>query len=429
MDKFDKIIKEAVESYEAPYDAQVWANVSGQLGNKGGAMKWIIGSAAAVVLITGAVYIAQDDTQNDINNTLTQNETPTQPESNGNILPEHQSDADNNNASENSNGTNTDHLATDGIHSSDNTTQSSSENNNTSANHNANSSQDNTASDETQGNHHVVNPDDNQQVIEHHVVTSKVNARFDVSNTNACAGTAFLFTPEDMNQSALYVWDFGDGSFSAAKMSEHVYAEAGTYTVTLAMKDGRTNKTLAKTSTEITVNPTPAVAFTWEKSNELIPTVTFINLTESAETWNWDIKGLKTSTENSFEYTFRKKGAYVVSLSATNEYGCTSTTEKNIEIKNDYNLLAPTAFTPNGDNMNDYFIPEALRLMDVDFTMVIYDKAGKLMYQTNEVNLPWDGTNVTDNSPAEEGAYVWKVQFKNSNGELELYEGQVIITR
>ena len=32
MDKFDKILKEAVDGYEAPYNPQAWANVSGALG-------------------------------------------------------------------------------------------------------------------------------------------------------------------------------------------------------------------------------------------------------------------------------------------------------------------------------------------------------------------------------------------------------------
>lgn len=61
MDKFDKIIKEAVEGYEAPYDAQAWANVSNQLGSKGGAMRWIAGSAAGIALIVGGVYLSQQD--------------------------------------------------------------------------------------------------------------------------------------------------------------------------------------------------------------------------------------------------------------------------------------------------------------------------------------------------------------------------------
>ncbi|MBK9591585.1 MAG: hypothetical protein IPO32_08765 [Crocinitomicaceae bacterium] len=73
MDKFEKIIKESVEGFEAPYDAQAWANVSAQLGKKGGGMKWIIGSAAAVALITGTVYMMQDDTVAPVDKALTEN--------------------------------------------------------------------------------------------------------------------------------------------------------------------------------------------------------------------------------------------------------------------------------------------------------------------------------------------------------------------
>ncbi|MBK9591584.1 MAG: PKD domain-containing protein [Crocinitomicaceae bacterium] len=241
--------------------------------------------------------------------------------------------------------------------------------------------------------------------------------------------TEFIFTPEDMNQNVNFVWEFGDGSFSNSKIASHTYTRSGTFNVTLSLKDAKTNKTLSKSAVEVVVNPVPAVNFAWEQSNNLIPTINFINLTEDADKFAWDIKGVKTSTETQIDYTFRKKGTYIVELSAGNEFGCTNTIQKPIEVKSDYNLLAPTAFTPNGDNKNDYFIPEALRIMDVDFTMVVFDKSGKVMYQTTDVNMPWDGNNATDNSIAEDGAYVWKVQFKNTNGELEMYEGQVIITR
>ncbi|MBK6527209.1 MAG: gliding motility-associated C-terminal domain-containing protein [Crocinitomicaceae bacterium] len=322
MDKFEKIIKESVEGFEAPYDAQAWANVSAQLGKKGGGMKWIIGSAAAVALISGTVYMMQDDTATPVDQALTEN---------------------------------------------------------------------------------TIQP------------TEEVNTNPVVSN------------PVDMNDN--FVWEFGDGSFTNSKIASHTYTRSGTYNVTLSLKDAKTNKTLSKSAVEVVVNPVPAVNFAWEQSNNLIPTINFINLTEDADKFAWDIKGVKTSTETQIDYTFRKKGTYIVELSAGNEFGCTNTIQKPIEVKSDYNLLAPTAFTPNGDNKNDYFIPEALRIMDVDFTMVVFDKSGKVMYQTTEVNMPWDGNNATDNSIAEDGAYVWKVQFKNTNGELEMYEGQVIITR
>jgi gliding motility-associated-like protein len=429
MDKFDNIIKDAVEGYEAPYDAQAWANVSAQLGNKGGAMKWIVGSAAAVALITTSVYLMnQDETELNVpvitENTTTENNT---------VISDNNSVT--NNSTNDVENTNNNTTVTDDSQAevptdySDNANHGSVTGNSGNAgNTTGNSVNHNTTNqnnDQT-----VTNPVNNQNgSAPEDIITTRINSKFVCANSEACMSEEFIFTPEDISQSALYVWDFGDGSFSSSKVGTHTYTRSGSFTVTLSLKDSKSNKTLGKSSVEVTVNALPDVQFAYEKSKEMIPTITFINLTEDATDWNWNIKGLKTSTDNQFEYTFRKKGIYMVELSATNEYGCSNSAQKPIEIKNDYNLLAPTAFTPNGDNKNDNFIPEALRLMEVDFTMVVYDKSGKMMYQTNNVNQPWDGTNMNDNSIAEDGAYVWTVQFKNANGEIEYYEGHVIITR
>lgn len=433
MDKFDKLIKEAVESYEAPYDAQAWANVSSQLGSKGGAMKWIVGSAAAVVLIGGGIYLMQDDAQTPANKVVVENTN-----TNSTVVPG-ETQAGNESIAGNSDQTNETvdaQLTTPVVAPNDqNQTSTSVESGITGSENSVNpqNGSDNSNHHQTTGGNQTGGTNDNlgstQSSGAESVSSARINARFSAETTVACMDTEFLFTPEDINQNVLYVWDFGDGSFSSSKVGSHSFKRAGTFTVSLSLKDSKTNKTLGKSSVEITVNPLPEVEFAYEKSNEMIPTITFINLTEDAESWNWDIKGLKTSTENQFEYTFRKKGTYYVELSAVNQFGCTNSMKKPIDVKSDYNLLAPTAFTPNADNKNDYFIPEALRLMDVTFTMVVYDKAGSLMYQTNNVNQPWDGTNMNDNSLADDGAYVWQVQFKNANGETEYYEGQVIITR
>ncbi len=426
MDKFEKIIKESVEGFEAPYDAQAWANVSAQLGKKGGGMKWIIGSAAAVALITGTVYMMQDDTAAPVDKALTENTVQPNEEAISNPVVSNPVDlnevategvSENNETGSTSNG-----VETAVTHSSGSTTngQNPTDHNtgSTGTDVNPTNTQTGTTTNNTLSNNDL-------EVI----APLKTNPRFVASNNAACMNTEFIFTPEDMNQNVNFVWEFGDGSFSNSKIASHIYTRSGTFNVTLSLKDSKTNKTLSKSAVEVVVNPVPAVNFAWEQSNNLIPTINFINLTEDADKFAWDIKGVKTSTDTQIDYTFRKKGTYIVELSAGNEFGCTNTIQKPIEVKSDYNLLAPTAFTPNGDNKNDYFIPEALRIMDVEFTMVVFDKSGKVMYQTTEVNMPWDGNNSTDNSIAEDGAYVWKVQFKNANGELEMYEGQVIITR
>lgn len=52
----------------------------------------------------------------------------------------------------------------------------------------------------------------------------------------------------------------------------------------------------------------------------------------------------------------------------------------------------PNAFTPNGDNANDLFVPLAYRFIDhVDFK--VFNRWGNLVFETNNKQINWDGNN------------------------------------
>jgi PKD repeat protein len=215
---------------------------------------------------------------------------------------------------------------------------------------------------------------------------------------------------------------------AAEQIGTHKYSKAGEYIVTLEIKHPKTNKTIASSKEVMTVIALPEPDYTFVQSSEAIPTVSFTNKTEDVENIMWNVKGLKQSTNPDFEYTFRKAGTYSVGLTATNEFGCSKTIEKSVKIDKDYNLLAPNAFAPNGDGDNDNFIPLALKIMDVEFTMTIMDKSGRQVYVTQNAFSPWDGRLTSDNTMAPSGSsYIWRVVLTNSNGEPELYEGQVFV--
>jgi len=53
------------------------------------------------------------------------------------------------------------------------------------------------------------------------------------------------------------------------------------------------------------------------------------------------------------------------------------------------NLVIPNCFTPNGDGFNDRFNVESVNL--INFTMLIYNRWGQKIFETNDVNFVWDG--------------------------------------
>jgi plastocyanin len=433
-DSFDQAIKDSAGKFEAPYNPAAWEAVSSQLGPAYSAWKWVAGAAAVVAAVVGTVYITNQGGESDTNqannngnsselavNTVNENNENTNDNSlvvTENDISEVTNDVNVNDAN-NANGQEID-LAIDENPTNGNSNGSSSDNNNNAGDQNNNNGN---------GNVVVNNGNAHNEVPQEKVYDA--NAEFKMSSSEICAGEKCSFTPEKANTELIYVWNFGDGKISSDIAAEHKYTRQGDYTVILEVKHPKTNKTLATTKNSITVNPLPKTDFTWEQSDEVIPVVNFINLTDEATQWNWNIRGLKQSTQNDFEYTFRKAGQYAIDLTATNEYGCVKKSQKNILIEQDYNLLAPTAFSPNGDFKNDVFIPKALQIMDdVQFTMNIMSKSGERVYTTRNVNEPWDGVNMNDNTQLPAGsAYVWRVVLTNNNGEKELYEGQVIIIR
>jgi gliding motility-associated-like protein len=92
-------------------------------------------------------------------------------------------------------------------------------------------------------------------------------------------------------------------------------------------------------------------------------------------------------------------------------------------IEEDYNLMAPNGFTPNGDGINDYFMPEALKLLGKKFTMQVISKKGQVVFETKNVESPWNGKLDNTGSILENGPYAWTVKLEDGS----VYSGTVIL--
>ena len=100
-------------------------------------------------------------------------------------------------------------------------------------------------------------------------------------------------------------------------------------------------------------------------------------------------------------------------------------------------LFTPDAFTPNGDGMNDYFLP----VFQVDFEVIqydlyIYNRWGKEVFHSTSHTDGWNGrVSNSDNEPAI-GVYSWVVVVKGKSkynteaeGETKRYVGRVTLVK
>jgi|GEM_PF-5138603 len=86
---------------------------------------------------------------------------------------------------------------------------------------------------------------------------------------------------------------------------------------------------------------------------------------------------------------------------------CSSSDTLLIKVNPASNLsLMPTAFTPNGDQVNDVWIP--LRLKDFpEGKMFVYNRWGQCVYHAQDYSIPWDGTY--QGSPVTAGVYSYRL--------------------
>ncbi|MCH6198981.1 gliding motility-associated C-terminal domain-containing protein [Aquiflexum sp. LQ15W] len=130
--------------------------------------------------------------------------------------------------------------------------------------------------------------------------------------------------------------------------------------------------------------------------------------------WEWDFGDGTKSNEQNPVHTFTKIGKYTISLKTFDALGCVSETKMEIEVFGSYRILVPNAFTPNGDGLNDTFIPKMRGIED--FELHIFNKWGELVYSAfSKEDAGWDGTLNGKMSP--NGNYVYKIIFKAVDGE------------
>lgn len=112
---------------------------------------------------------------------------------------------------------------------------------------------------------------------------------------------------------------------------------------------------------------------------------------------------------------------------ATNaiDEGCSRSDQFTLVVLKDALTFIPSAFTPNGDGLNDWFGP--LGKVPDQFSMQVYDRNGTLFFRSFSTYNKWDGKVNGVMQP--NGIYVYLVQYKDIQGNWIMKKGTVALIR
>ena len=244
---------------------------------------------------------------------------------------------------------------------------------------------------------------------------------FEVSDNSICLGQPVYFSDTMDAHHQNFIWNFADGSTLANVHSpSHSWLNAGNYPVTLTTTYKYCPTKV--TTKNITVEDFPFVSLGPDTSicPGLTGAILLANTASGTGSYLWNTG----ATTNSI--LVNSPGYYW--LTVTSPTGNCSVTDS-LQILQDCYLNIPNSFSPNGDGLNDYFLPREILSSGLTvFRMSIYNRWGEKIYVTDKLDgRGWDGKY--NNKPQPVGVFVYIIDAVFANGVRKNFTGNVTLLK
>ncbi|MBS1742173.1 MAG: gliding motility-associated C-terminal domain-containing protein [Bacteroidetes bacterium] len=114
-------------------------------------------------------------------------------------------------------------------------------------------------------------------------------------------------------------------------------------------------------------------------------------------------------------------------LTGTDNHGCRAVDSVMVLVYTiEPSMYVPTAFTPNGDNLNDNVKPIMLGMKSLKYFR-IYNRFGELVFETQQQGKGWDG--YYKGKPQDSATFVWMAQGETYKGQTITKKGFVVLIR
>lgn len=238
------------------------------------------------------------------------------------------------------------------------------------------------------------------------------------SERAGCVDVPFQFTAEGNAWTPLrYTWTFGDGTTAIEQTLTHAYAEPGIYdvSVTANTDEGCIDQRTVVMVDQVEIYPEPVAEFTVspDEVSLLEPMVKIQDYAQLAVAWEYFING-EVIDEPSFTYEFDDAGSFVITQRVTSGTNCTNEVSNTVNVT-DHLFYAPTAFTPDGDGLNDVFLPSVRGARR--YELVILDRWGTERFHTTDPKEGWGGGDLP------QGVYNFQVRIAEYGAYSKEYRG------
>ncbi|MCG8385718.1 MAG: PKD domain-containing protein [Cytophagales bacterium] len=244
---------------------------------------------------------------------------------------------------------------------------------------------------------------------------------FTLPNLGVCPGDSTVFEeiPFDFDYpEQSYAWFNSDGELLSESSEPRIaFSEEGVYT--LLFSSGTCS---GQDSLNVTFDPLPDNTV----NNDLAVFCDEEGPARLVVAEDFTVEWIDPVQSDEQELLVQDPGIYAFLI--TNEFGCTVPDSIVAESRCPPRVFVPDAFSPNGDNENEFF--EVFPNNVGDFELVIYNRWGEVIFRTTTVEEFWDGNYKGQLMPS--GVYPWTIRYTGNNIdylEAQNLNGRVTLIR
>ena len=261
------------------------------------------------------------------------------------------------------------------------------------------------------------------------LVSDTVNADFNYTILYGCDENAVQYNHNGRNGITSWNWNFDNSSTRTVQNPLMRYTDYFPKTTSLMVSNGVCSDTA---SVSIVFDNLLEAAF--EGPEFVCPNDATVFLNKSKGTitgYEWTFGNGNSSNQQNPPAQMYPVPVFTteetVRLQITNRYGCTDTATQIIKVVNNCYIAVPSAFTPNGDGLNDYLYPlNAYKARDLSFS--VYNRFGQRLFFTRNWLNKWDGT--FKGQGADTGTYVWILTYTHTDTNKKVEQkGTTILIR
>ena len=231
------------------------------------------------------------------------------------------------------------------------------------------------------------------------------------NDTVVCEGTdAYL----KASGGVIYNWNNG------ANTANQTVSPIANTTYTVVVEDANKCIDSADVLVEILDNP---IAKIFSNFDTICRNGTINLVAEGGMSYKWSNNEITSSIS---ETATTSKSFAVLAINTQDATNCYDTTSVYVVVEN-CAVYVPSAFTPNGDGLNDKFQAAGIISTTADFNFYIYSRSGQLLFHTNDLTEGWDGT--FEGNDVTTGVYTWMIQVTESSIDSYQITGTVTLLR